>query len=58
MIMQTFACKDIGMKCGFTTSANTREELMKNIATHAEKAHGMKEIDSATLDAVTKAIKS
>ena len=56
--MQTFACKDIGMKCGFTTSAKTRDELMKNIAAHANKAHGMKEIDAATLDAVNKAIKS
>ncbi len=57
IIMSTFACKDIGMECGFKTSAETKDELMKNIAMHAESVHGMTKIDSATLEAINKAIK-
>jgi predicted small metal-binding protein len=55
--MPSFACKDIGMECGFKTTAKTQDELMKNIAAHAAKAHNMKTIDQATLAKVKKAIK-
>ncbi len=56
--MHTFACKDIGMKCDFKTSAKSKDELMKNISTHAAKTHNMTDIDSATLAKINKAIKS
>ncbi len=53
-----FACKDIGMQCGFTAKANTDDELMQKIAEHAKSAHNMAQIDAATMDKVKKAIKS
>jgi predicted small metal-binding protein len=37
----TFACKDIGLDCGFKTDAKTKEELMPKIAAHAKEKHGM-----------------
>ncbi|MDF1540184.1 MAG: DUF1059 domain-containing protein [Candidatus Thorarchaeota archaeon] len=56
--MHTFACKDIGMKCGFETSAKSKDALMKNISTHTAKTHNMTSIDSATLAKINNAIKS
>lgn len=55
--MPSFACKDIGMQCGFKTTAKTTDELMKNIAAHAAEAHNMKTVDDATLASIKKAIK-
>lgn len=55
--MPSFACKDIGMKCGFKTTAKTTDELMKKIAVHAADAHNMKTVDDATLASIKKAIK-
>lgn len=55
--MPTFACKDIGMQCGFKTSAESMDDLMKNIAAHAAEAHNMKTVDDATLASIKKAIK-
>jgi predicted small metal-binding protein len=52
-----FACRDIGISCGFEARANSESELMEKIAAHAKKAHNMKEIDSATLSKVKAAIK-
>jgi Predicted small metal-binding protein len=37
----SFACKDIGMDCGFTATASSEEELMAKIAEHARTAHNM-----------------
>ena len=52
-----FACKDIGMACGFEARAVSEQELMGKIAAHAKKAHGMSEIDQATMAKVKAAIK-
>ena len=52
-----FACKDIGMKCGFKAQAEDEERLMKKIAQHAKSAHKMAQIDSATLEKVKAAIR-
>ena len=52
-----FACRDIGMSCGFEARANSESELMGKIAAHAKKAHNMAEIDPATLSKVKAAIK-
>ncbi|MGC8676498.1 MAG: DUF1059 domain-containing protein [Candidatus Micrarchaeia archaeon] len=53
----SFACKDIGMDCGFTATANSEEELMAKIAEHARTAHNMQSIDDATMAKVKAAIK-
>lgn len=53
-----FACKDIGMACGFEAKANNEEALLKLVAEHARVAHNMKTIDAATLKKVKAAIKN
>lgn len=50
-------CKDVGVDCGFTAEAATEEELLKKVAQHAKDAHGMTNIDAATLAKVKGAIK-
>lgn len=52
-----FACKRIGMECGFTTTAESETELMKKVAEHAKSAHNMNSIDSATMEKIKKAIR-
>jgi predicted small metal-binding protein len=52
-----FKCADIGMKCGFETTADTTEQLMPKIANHAKTAHGMTSIPSDILAKVQAAIK-
>jgi predicted small metal-binding protein len=42
--MPSFKCKDVGMKCSFEVKDENQDELMKIIALHGEKSHGMKEI--------------
>ena len=56
-MVKKFACKDIGMQCGFTAKAKNEDELMQKIAEHAKSAHNMAQIDAATLGKVKKAIK-
>jgi predicted small metal-binding protein len=53
----SFKCADIGMQCGFETKAENREELMKNIATHAKEAHNITAIAPDLMMKVTAAIK-
>jgi len=55
--MSSFKCKDIGMSCGFETTAKTEDELMKKIGEHASKAHNMKTIPPDVMSKVKKAIK-
>lgn len=55
--MPSFKCSDIGMKCGFETSAGSQDELMKRIAEHAREAHGMTTIPDDVLEQVKKAIR-
>lgn len=57
MARYKFACRDIGMSCGFKTEAKNEKELMAKIANHAKSAHGMSSIDSKTMAAVKAAIK-
>ena len=52
-----FKCADIGMACGFETNANTKEQLMTQIATHAKQAHNMATIRTDVLTKVQAAIK-
>ncbi len=38
------ACNDVVPGCGFTASAETEEELMKQVVAHAKDAHGVTEV--------------
>ncbi|MBE5729385.1 DUF1059 domain-containing protein [Candidatus Parvarchaeota archaeon] len=57
MMKYEFACKDIGMTCGFKTSAKTKEELMPKIAEHAKTVHGIDPIPPDLMKKVEAAIK-
>lgn len=52
-----FACRDIGLSCGFKARAESENELMARIAEHTKKAHNMQTIDDATMAKVRAAIK-
>jgi predicted small metal-binding protein len=53
----TFACKDIGMDCGFKAEAKSKEELLPKIAAHAKEQHNMDPIPQDVMDKVNAAIK-
>ncbi len=55
--MPSFACKDLGMDCTWTTKDKTQEGLMKKIAAHAKKAHNIATVDPAMLEKIKAAIK-
>lgn len=55
--MKSFACKDIGMSCGFVAKENDENKLMQKIAKHAREAHGMEKVDDATMAKIRAAIK-
>jgi len=37
-------CRDVGVDCDAVIRAKTEEELMRKVAEHAKKAHGMSKI--------------
>ena len=53
----SLSCKDVGTNCSFVAKAETEAELLKKVAQHAKEAHGMTNIDAATLAKVKGAIK-
>ena len=53
----SYKCADIGMKCGFETKADTKEQLMKSIANHAKEAHNITAIAPDLMMKITAAIK-
>jgi len=55
--MASFRCADIGMKCGFETTAPTKEELLLKVGMHASDAHKMTSVPQDVLAAINKAIK-
>lgn len=57
MMAKKFKCADIGMNCGFETTADTTEQLMPKVAAHAKTVHGMTEIPKDILAKVQAAIK-
>lgn len=56
--MPSFKCRDIGMDCPFEATAPTEAELMKKIAEHVEKAHGMKLVPPDVMAKIKGAIKN
>jgi predicted small metal-binding protein len=37
--MMKFACKDLGLDCNFSTSGDTKEEVMQKAMAHGNVAH-------------------
>ena len=46
----TFRCRDVGVVCRATVSAETEEELVAKIAEHAAEAHGVTELSETLVD--------
>jgi predicted small metal-binding protein len=38
--METFACKDLGLDCNFSTTGATKEEVLKKAMEHGGAVHG------------------
>lgn len=43
--MKSLSCKDAGTDCNFVAQGNTDEEVLKKMAEHGKKMHGMKDAD-------------
>lgn len=41
-------CSDVGFDCDAVVRADTEEEVMAQVATHARDVHGMQQIDDET----------
>ena len=37
-------CRDVGYDCDGVVHAETQEELLQQVATHAKSAHGLQEV--------------
>ena len=40
--MKDFHCRDVGANCDFVARGENNEEILKQVAKHAENAHQMK----------------
>jgi predicted small metal-binding protein len=56
--MKKIACHDVVPGCSFTASADTEEELLARVATHAGSAHDVKDVSPELLDKVKRAIRT
>ncbi len=52
------SCANVGHpECSFNVESDSEEELLKQVADHAAKEHGMTEISGETLEKIKAAIK-
>jgi len=56
-MVKMLRCRDIGVDCDGVIKANTEEELMKKVAKHAQKVHGISKISPEMAAKVKAAIK-
>ncbi len=47
--MKVFACKDLGLDCSKTLSAESEEKLVEMASIHAREAHGMNELSQEAI---------
>mgnify|MGYP001772825692 CR=1 FL=1 len=53
-----FSCADLGMNCGFEIKgASSQEEILEIVKIHAEKAHGLKQLNQDLIENIKKHIK-
>lgn len=55
---QRIACGDVVQGCRFTAEADTEEELLRAVQTHAAAEHGVKEITPELAAEVKAAIRT
>jgi predicted small metal-binding protein len=56
--MKRIACGDVVPGCGFTATASSDDELIKQVAAHAAHEHGFTEVTPELAEKVKAAIKS
>jgi predicted small metal-binding protein len=52
------ACNDVVPGCSFKATAESEEELLAQVAAHADEVHGVKEVTPELLAKVKEAIRS
>lgn len=57
MMAKELRCADVGMDCDFVAKAETHEELMQKVATHAREVHGITEITPELKEKVERVIR-
>jgi len=53
-----FCCRELVPTCGFQVQARNEEEIMEHAKVHAEREHGITEMNKETEEKVKAAIKS
>ena len=53
---RTFNCRDVGIDCSWSITADTNEEILKQVAKHA-KEHEIEQMTSEIVQKVINAIK-
>jgi predicted small metal-binding protein len=54
---KSISCKDVGMNCDFTATADTMDELLQAAAAHAREAHGLDTIPPELMPMVRAAVR-
>ena len=55
--MKVLYCKDIGFDCGYVAKADSEQELLQQVADHAEKEHQLTDISDDVVEQVRAAIR-
>lgn len=50
--MKELRCRDVGFDCAGVIRAETEDEVLRQAAEHASKAHGLTELDDQTVQQI------
>lgn len=50
-------CREVGLDCNFVARADTEDEIMKQIADHANTTHGVKDLPEEVIVKVRSVIR-
>jgi predicted small metal-binding protein len=56
--MKELHCKDVGFDCKGVLRAENEDELLKQAADHASTAHGVKQLDAATVTKIRSKVRT
>ena len=56
--MKSFACKDAGVQCDWTTTGNSTEEIMSTVSSHAKDKHGIADMTPELINKVKGSIRN
>ena len=55
--MKVLYCKDVGFDCGYIATAQNEEELLQQVAEHAEQEHQLRDLSEEVVAQVRAAIR-